>query len=104
MGCARFGTFPDSPSTILKAQATQSSEVHLTYGGDGDESSATQPRDVAREKARALREEHRKQERRRRLFLRGGIVVGIVAVALVIVFVLQGSIPKPIAGPLNMAS
>jgi protein-disulfide isomerase len=76
----------------------------LTYGADGDEPSATQPRDVAREKARALREEHRKRERRGRLFLRGGVVVGIIAIALVIFFVVQGSIPKPVDGPLNMAS
>jgi protein-disulfide isomerase len=76
----------------------------LTYGADGDEPSATQPREIAREKARALREEHRKQERRGRLFLRGGIVVGIIAIALVIFFVVQGSIPKPATGPLNMAS
>lgn len=76
----------------------------MTYGGDSDERSAGQPRDVAREKARALREEHRKLERRRRLFVRGGIAAGIVVIALVIVFVLQGSIPKPASGPLNMAS
>lgn len=76
----------------------------MTYGGEGDDRSATQPRDVAREKARALREEHRKQERRRRVYLRGGIVVGIIAVALIITFVVIGSIPKPASGPLNMAS
>ena len=76
----------------------------MTYGADDDDRSSGQPRDVAREKARALREEHRKQERRRRIFVRGGIAAGIVVIALVIVFVLQGSIPKPADGPLNMAS
>lgn len=75
----------------------------MTYG-DGDDAQGTGARDLAREKARALREEHRKQESRRRLLFRGGIVVGIIAVAAIITLVLLTTIPRPATGPLNMAS
>jgi len=76
----------------------------LTIGGSGDRGTKNQRREAARDKARALREEQRKKERRNRIFLQGGIGVVIVAIALVIFFVVQGSVPASAAGPLNMAS
>jgi protein-disulfide isomerase len=61
-------------------------------------------REVAREKAKALRAQHRKRERRGRVLLRSGIFVAIVAVvAVVAVSIVQGIRP-PSAGPLNMIS
>ncbi|MFE5671281.1 DsbA family protein [Agromyces sp. NPDC056523] len=61
-------------------------------------------RDAAREKARLLREEQKKRDRRNRLLIQGGVVVAILAVAgLVIGLVLQSTQPAG-PGPANMAS
>jgi protein-disulfide isomerase len=77
----------------------------MTYGSSGD--SSPEPngrRDVAREKAKNIRELHRKEERRRRLFLRGGIVLASLAIIGVIAVVLMNSVRVPSPGPLNMQS
>jgi protein-disulfide isomerase len=76
----------------------------VTYGGAGDRGTKNQRREAAREKARELRDLQRKKEKRNRVFLQGGIGVGIIAIALVVFFVVQGSIATPAAGPLNMQS
>lgn len=76
----------------------------MTFDGADDPGSGNHPRAVARDKARAIREEHQKIERRNRLLLRGGIGVGIVAILAIVALVLISSIPTPAAGPLNMAS
>jgi hypothetical protein len=61
-------------------------------------------REAAREKARVLREEHRKRERRNRLVLRSGIGVVIIAIIAIVVVVIIGNVPSPGKGPVNMAS
>ena len=76
----------------------------MTYGGAGDRGSKNQRREAAREKARELRELQRKKEKRNRLFLQGGIVVGVLAVAAIVTLVLVNSVTPPAAGPLNMQS
>jgi protein-disulfide isomerase len=76
----------------------------VTYGGAGDRGTKNQRREAAREKARELRELQRKKEKRNRLFLQGGIGLGVVVIALVVVFAIQSSIVPPAAGPLNMQS
>jgi protein-disulfide isomerase len=61
-------------------------------------------RAAARDKARQLREAHRKQERRRRAVVRSSIVVVVLAVAAVVAVVIVSSIHPPSHGPANMAS
>jgi protein-disulfide isomerase len=76
----------------------------VTYGGAGDRGTKNQRREAAREKARELRELQRKKERRNRLFLQGGIGLGVIVIGLIIVLVVTSGITKPAAGPLNMQS
>jgi protein-disulfide isomerase len=77
----------------------------MTYGGSGNErQSKNARREVAREKARTLREEQRKRERRNRFFLQGGIGIGILAILVVVAIVVVGNIKPPSPGPVNMAS
>ena len=61
-------------------------------------------RDVARENARQLREQQKKREKRNRWFLRGGIGLALVAIAVVAALLIVGSVKQPMAGPKNMAS
>jgi protein-disulfide isomerase len=61
-------------------------------------------REEARETARIQREEQKKRETRNRWFLRGGIGIGLIAVAAIVAFVVVGSIKPPTPGPANMAS
>ncbi|THG29827.1 DsbA family protein [Naasia lichenicola] len=61
-------------------------------------------REAAREKARLLREEQRKRERRNKVLLGGGIGVGVLAVIAIIAFVIFTSIRPAGPGPANMAS
>lgn len=76
----------------------------MTNPGADDRGRKNERRAAARDKARELREQQRKQERRNRLLLQGGIGVGILAVAAIIFLVLSSSITRPAAGPLNMQS
>ncbi|MFT4123571.1 MAG: thioredoxin domain-containing protein [Microbacteriaceae bacterium] len=61
-------------------------------------------REVAREKAAAIRAQHRKQERRRRVLIVGGIVVAVLAIVAIVTTSLLGSIKPERTGPLNMLS
>ncbi|POH64028.1 MULTISPECIES: DsbA family protein [Cryobacterium] len=61
-------------------------------------------REVARETARIQREEQKKRETRNRWFLRGGIGLALVAVAVIVAVLIVGSVKPPSPGPLNMAS
>jgi protein-disulfide isomerase len=63
-------------------------------------------REAARETARLEREAEKRRQRRNRIFLQGGLGIGILAVvAIVAIFIVSGSAPKPVtAGPKNMAS
>jgi protein-disulfide isomerase len=61
-------------------------------------------RAAAREKARQLREQQRKRDRRNRMLVQGGIGIGIVAVLAVIAVIIVSSIRPPEPGPKNMAS
>ena len=77
----------------------------MTYGeSDRPEPGGSDARVAAKERAREMRTQHKKQERRRRLVLQlsllGGalVVLGIVAVTLI------SMNQSPARGPLNMAS
>jgi protein-disulfide isomerase len=61
-------------------------------------------RDAAREKARALREEQRKRDRRKKVFIQGGIIVAVVAVAALIGALIFNNVKPDGPGPANMAS
>jgi protein-disulfide isomerase len=70
----------------------------------GDRGNTSNRREAARDKARAIREEHRKAERRRRLrlqFIIGGALIVIVALIVFTLFSSQGGSGN---GPMNMAS
>ncbi|MBM7505533.1 DsbA family protein [Agromyces aurantiacus] len=61
-------------------------------------------REAAREKARLLREEQKKRDRRNKLLIQGGVIVAILAVAGLIVALVLGNAPAGGPGPKNMAS
>lgn len=61
-------------------------------------------REQAREQARLAREAEKKREKRNRLLLQGGIVLGVVAVLAVVALVLTQSMKPAGPGPENMAS
>jgi len=61
-------------------------------------------RAVARDKARQLREQQRKRDRRNRILIQGGIGVGILAVLAIVAVIIVTSIRPPEPGPKNMAS
>jgi protein-disulfide isomerase len=83
----------------------QTERGFMTNGGSGSErQSKNARREAARQKARTLREEQRKRERRNRFFLQGGIGVGILAILVVVALVVVGNIKPPSPGPVNMAS
>jgi protein-disulfide isomerase len=63
-----------------------------------------QRRQATREKAKELRDAQRKQEKRKRVFLQGGIVVAVLAVVVGVAFILTSAIRPPAPGPMNMAS
>lgn len=74
----------------------------MTYGSQGDDGLST--REAAREKARALREEHRKRDRRRRTLAIFGTIAVVIVVVAVVAFELLSGIRPPSPGPLNMQS
>lgn len=61
-------------------------------------------RDLAREKARQLREEQRKKDRRNRFILQGSLIFVTLAIVAAVAFVIYSTIRPPAPGPLNMLS
>jgi protein-disulfide isomerase len=77
----------------------------MTIGGSGDgRPTKNHRRDAVRTKAKRIREEQKKKDRRNRVALRGGIAAAGVAVVAVIALVIINSIPPVGPGPANMAS
>ncbi|WP_403021242.1 DsbA family protein [Salinibacterium sp. GXW1014] len=76
----------------------------MTNGTPGSKPTKNEKRLAAREKAQQARLEQKKKERRNRLLLQVGIVVGILAVAGATVFGIMAAIPKTSSGPRNMLS
>lgn len=61
-------------------------------------------REQAREHARVMREKEQKKQKRNRIFIQGGVVVGLLAVATIVTLVIV-SVNQPAGpGPQNMAS
>ena len=73
-------------------------------GSAGARASKNARRVEAREKARKLREEHRKKESRKRYLLQGGIALAALAIVAIVALVIVNSIRPESTGPRNMAS
>lgn len=61
-------------------------------------------RELAREQARVAREQEKKREKRGRLFLQGGIVLGVLVILGIVALVLTQTMKPAGPGPENMAS
>jgi protein-disulfide isomerase len=61
-------------------------------------------REQARETAKIQRDALRKKEQRKRFFVRGGVGVGLLAVAAIVALIVVNSVQPPVPGPTNMAS
>ncbi|MDQ4137495.1 MAG: DsbA family protein [Actinomycetota bacterium] len=76
----------------------------MTNAGPGDRLTKNQRREAAREKARQLRDQQKKREKRNRVLLQGGIILGSLAIIGVIALVLVNSVRPAGPGPENMLS
>lgn len=77
----------------------------MTYGeSDRPEPGGSDARVAAKERAREMRTQHKKQERRRRLILQLGVLGGAVVVLGIVAVTLITMNQTPARGPLNMAS
>ena len=70
----------------------------------GTRVSKNERREAAREKARALRDRHRKKEKRTRYLLQGGIILAVIAAVAVVAVIITSSVRPPASGPRNMLS
>lgn len=61
-------------------------------------------RNVARDKARQLREEQKKKDRRNKFILQGSLIAVVLVLGAAVVLVITSTIKPPAPGPLNMLS
>lgn len=61
-------------------------------------------RDAARDKARALRDQQKKKERRGRVLLQSGLIIATLAIISIVTIVIVSSVKPPSPGPRNMLS
>lgn len=61
-------------------------------------------RNLARDKARQLREEQKKKDRRNRFILQGSLIAVVLVLGAAVVLVITSTIKPPAPGPLNMLS
>ncbi|KIP51891.1 DsbA family protein [Leucobacter komagatae] len=66
--------------------------------------SKNERRTQAREQARLAREAEKKREKRRRLYIQGGVVIGVIAILAIVGLVLAQSLKPAGPGPKNMVS
>ncbi|MFC6357030.1 DsbA family protein [Luethyella okanaganae] len=77
----------------------------MTNGGSNEpRPTRNQRREAAREKARQLREEQRKKDRRNKFLLQGGIGLAAIAIVAMVALIIMNSIRPAGPGPANMAS
>lgn len=78
----------------------------MSISGSGGDSrpNKNQRRVAARDKARQLREEQKKKDRRNRFILQGSLIVVTLAIVAAIAVVIYSTIKPPAPGPLNMLS
>jgi protein-disulfide isomerase len=89
---------------MLSTATTTRTRFDVTDPNDDALPVSTERREQARQKAKALRTRHKRQERRNRWLLSGGIVLALVAVIAVIAISISNSVKPPAPGPLNMLS
>ncbi len=77
----------------------------MSYGTSGDNRlTKNEKRDAAREKARILREDQKKKDRRTKVIVQGSIILASVAIIAIIALIVVNSIKPAGPGPANMAS
>ncbi|MEP6481986.1 MAG: thioredoxin domain-containing protein [Rhodoglobus sp.] len=77
----------------------------MSYGSSGNDGiSKNDRREAAREKARILRDEQKKKDRRSRVLLQGGVILASIAIIVIIGLVIVSSVKPEGPGPQNMAS
>jgi protein-disulfide isomerase len=81
------------------------SETLMTNAGSGDgRMTKNERREAAREKARQLRDQQKKREKRNKVLLQGGIILGSLAIIAVVALVIVNSVRPAVPGPQNMLS
>ena len=77
----------------------------MSYGTSGEgRLSKNERREAAREKAKVLREEQKKKDRRTKYLLQGGIILASLAIITAVTLVIVNGIRPEGPGPLNMLS
>ena len=76
----------------------------MSTSPSGDRLTKNERREQARENARLQREEQRKKDKRNKILLQGGIILGVLGVAALVVVLIVTSIRPAGPGPNNMAS
>lgn len=77
----------------------------MTYGGSNQpRQTRNERREAAREKARILREQQRKRERRNRALIVTGVTVAVALIAVLIIGIVVQNTKPAGPGPANMAS
>lgn len=77
----------------------------MTFDRAGDEGlSKNERREAAREKARVLRIQQKKKDRRSKFILQGSLIVVVLAIIAVVGVIIVNSVRPPSPGPLNMLS
>lgn len=77
----------------------------MTNGGSNEpRASRNERREAAREKARVLREEQKKRDKRNKVLIQGGVIVAVLLVAALVGWLIFNSIKPAGPGPANMAS
>lgn len=71
---------------------------------NAESASKKERRDAARDHARELREAAARKKKRNRLFAQGGVILGVLAIAGVVLLVVTNLTRPPSPGPLNMLS
>lgn len=89
----------------MAAALRDSERYSMTYDSSSDRDlSKNERREAARVKARVLRDQQKKKDRRSRVILQGSLAVLVIAIVAVVGLVLVDSVRPPSPGPLNMLS
>ena len=77
----------------------------MSYDGSSDSGlSKNERREAARDKARVLRDQQKKKDRRSRVILQGSLALLVLAIVAVVGLVIVNSVRPPSPGPANMLS
>lgn len=76
----------------------------MSTGAHGNRPTRNQQREAARAKAKELREQQQKSDKRRKLFIQGGVAIAVVAIAALFISTIATNAPKEGPRPANMAS